>query len=349
MGAKNMKRRQILFMVLLFIFNFQFFIGTNYNHVLIACSSEENYNIQDMDEFHLNYALGGTGRFINITQDEGETVQTIDLTNETFYDNSYSENQSEMDELYHNNIEEKPHLFLNFRRESNLIYNCSIELALLNYTFKGSVLYNLESYCFIFEINNKSTDIKIPFLVSPSIISNENFEFLTYDATTTPQVMVYSDFPSTGIISDNILFHPLLQKNVQKFLIGYEKQDAYLSGLATESRELTYERKSFFLISGFSAFMGNAYASMIKAAIPEIVYLPDWTSTSFYIVDTNLPTSQESSTNGDNLIGIIITILIFTITPGVITVIWKRNKNKILNEKKIKRKKNIRKSKNRRI
>ncbi|MHA1723363.1 MAG: hypothetical protein ACTSXH_00765, partial [Promethearchaeota archaeon] len=82
-----MKRRKILF-ILIFLFNFQFCIGNNYTHVLLAYSSEENNNIQNMDDFYLKYALGGTGQYINITQDQGETVQKIDLTNESFYEAS---------------------------------------------------------------------------------------------------------------------------------------------------------------------------------------------------------------------------------------------------------------------
>ena len=104
-----MKRRQILSILLIFLFNFQISIGTNCNHILLACSSEEIFNIENMTEFYLKYALGGTGQYINITQDQGETVQKIDLTNESFYEASFTGNKTEMDEDFHNNIEEKPH------------------------------------------------------------------------------------------------------------------------------------------------------------------------------------------------------------------------------------------------
>ncbi len=319
-----MKPRRFFF----FLFIIQFAIISFYP----ICGKSSNItNISDLNNFHINYAYKDTDIKINSTENylNYSFHEVMDYTNLLI-------NKGKIQEW-----KDQFHLYLNFTKISNSLFDCSIEFCAYGIEFLGDIIYDSEN-SYYYQESNPTQKFYMPFILPQNSLSGISIPIATVNRTGIE--IAYID--KTNIDSSPGFWQQLsyYNKNPETKIDSYDISVPYPEGWSINGAIPKfymalqyYDQKSLLFVEGTNLL--NNMEIFLEMSCSEINYVSLYGQ--YYLIDTDLPLSLHQETNNNNSMGIFLLCLGFGI-PAIFTIIWKKKqKNRKIQKdfKKLKNKK----------
>ena len=285
----------------------------------ICAKSSNITNISDLNNFYINYTYEETDIIINSTKNN-LNYSYDEVRNYINYLIDKGQIQEWKDQF---------HLYLNYTKKSNSLYECSIKFCVYGIEFLGDIIYDCENY-YYYQESNSSQKIYMPFILPQSIFGGESIPVSTINRTGVNLAFI----DETNIDSPGSW--PLRYYNenpgikIDYYRISVAYPEGWLIGgiIPTYNMALQrYDQKSLIFVEGRNLI--NNMNIFLEICCSEINYVSIYGG--YYLIDTDLPLSIHQE-NSDNNLGIFLVCLSLGI-PAVLTIIWKKNQKNQKNKK----------------
>ncbi len=281
----------------------------------ICAESSDNTNISDLDNFYINYAYKDTGIKINSTENylNYSYFEVRDYTNLLI-------NKGEIQEW-----KDQFHLYLNYSKKSNSLYECSIEFCVYGIEFLGDLIYDIENSYYYQELN-PDQKIYMPFILPQSVFNGESIPISTINRTGIKLAYIDEtniDSPGSWRLS---YYNENPETKIDYYRIAVAYPEGWLIGGMIPQTNMAlqrYDQKSLIFIEGRNLLKNMEI--FLEMSCSEINYVSLYGK--YHLIDTDLPISFHKETNNNSL-GIFLVCFGLGITV-IFIIIWKKKqKNK---------------------
>ncbi len=280
----------------------------------ICAESSDITNISDLNNFHINYAYKDTGVRINSTENNYNYTfhETMDYINILIDKGKIQEWKDQF------------HLYLNYSKKSNSLYECSIEFCVYGIEFFGDLIYDSEN-SYYYQESNPDQKIYMPFILPQSVFNGESIPISTINRTGIK--LAYIDETniesSPSLITKNLRYYnDNSGTKIDFYQISVAYPEGWLIGGMLPKFNMAivrYDQKSLLFVEGTNLLNNmEIFLEMSSSEINSVSLYGE-----YYLIDTDLPLSFHQDSNN---LGIFLVCFGLGITV-IFIIIWKKKQN----------------------